>query len=67
MITDKQFQGYIGQISDNYEACKDAIYSSDLNILSPEAQAIIKNLVMLRDVACVALRESHTTKNFEAN
>lgn len=67
MITEEQFKAYIGQISDSYEAGKDAVYRSELGILSPDAQAIIKCLVQLRDIACTALRESHTTKNFNDN
>jgi len=65
MITDEQFQKYIGQMSDAYESIKDSVYASVPR--TTDAMDINDKLAKFRDIACIALRESHTTKNFGDN
>lgn len=69
MITDEQFKGHIEKIGNSYEAIKDLIYAknSPLNPLGKTAQGILGELSNLRNVACMALRESHITQNFNDN
>jgi hypothetical protein len=65
MITDEQFKDYIGKMSDIYESVKDKVYLSVP--VATDAMDIIGFIAEFRDIACTALRESHTTKNFEDN
>jgi hypothetical protein len=69
MITDEQFKDYIDKLSDSYESIKDLVYAkgSPLNPLGKTAQGIIEELSNFRNIACTALREAHTTKNFNDN
>lgn len=60
MITDEEFKKHIEIIGANYEDCKDYIHS---NIDFRVAGDLLDKLSNLRHVACIALRESHTTKN----
>jgi hypothetical protein len=64
MITEKQFIEYINNLSDEYEAIKDEIYST----IGPiEGDKLIGLVVKFRDTACTALRASHVNKNFNNN
>lgn len=67
MITDDKFKNYIGQMSDSYEKLKDLVYGGELNILGKTAQDILAEVGNFRDIACTALRDSHTQKNFDQN
>ena len=64
MITDEQFKDYINKIGDQYEVLKDlAIEHCNMDgVLS-----FYGKLAEFRDIACTALRESHTNKKFEDN
>lgn len=66
MITDEQFKKYISQLSDSYENIKDIAQRGDY-FITPTVQDMLGELSNFRDIACTALRESHTTKNFEDN
>ncbi len=67
MISDQQFIDYIQQIGESYEKIKDAVYSSDLSANGKVAQEIIGAASDLRDISCIALRESHVQSNFKNN
>jgi len=66
MLNDKEFQAYIGQMSDQYEAIKDVIYTN-CHITDSHVQDMLGKLAAFRDTACTALRESHINKNFTDN
>jgi len=64
MITDEKFKEYICKISDQYEALKDlAVKHCDANGM----MEFYGKLAEFRDTACIALRDSHTTKNPQNN
>lgn len=64
MITDEKFKDYINQINDAYEDLKDhACATMGANDMMDHYE----KLANLRDICCAALRESHTTKNFDQN
>lgn len=64
MISEEQFKKYIGQISDAYEDLKShACQTMGVNDMMDHYEKLAK----FRDIACIALRESHTTKNFDQN
>lgn len=65
MITEEQFINYIEQMSDVYENIKDSVYAFVPR--TTDAMDINEKLAKFRDIACTALRASHTTKNFEDN
>lgn len=65
MITEKQFQDYIGQLSDSYEEIKNAVYLTTHR--TTDAMDINEKLAKFRDIACTALREAYITKNFGDN
>jgi hypothetical protein len=68
MISDEKFKKYIHELSDIYELLKDAVYGhEEITVLHPDTQKVMELIVKFRDTACIALRESHTTKNFEDN
>ena len=67
MITEEQFKNYIGQLSDKYEELKDLIVVSDLPTFGKQANDLLGAVSEFRDIACTALRESHTNKNFKSN
>ncbi len=65
MITDEKFSEFIGTLSDQYEELKDIVVK---HVDSTNAMMdLLGKLAEFRDAACTALRESHTTKNFEDN
>ncbi len=66
MITDEQFKYYICQISDSYERLKDTIHTSEIS-MTDLSEKIFTEIQVLRDLACIALRASHTTKNPQDN
>jgi hypothetical protein len=65
MITDEQFKKYIDQMSDAYEDLKDHACATMDQIT--DVMDHYEKLAKFRDIACIALRESHTTKNFDQN
>jgi hypothetical protein len=65
MITDEKFKEYIGKIGEQYEELKDlACKHADSMAGTLE---LYGKLAEFRDTACIALRESHTTKNYGDN
>lgn len=66
MITEEQFTAHIEQISDEYEAIKDQIYGA-FNVAHPATGVLLDMITKFRDTCCIALRESHVTKNFNDN
>lgn len=64
MITEAQFIKAIEDIGNQYEAIKDMVYSKCDTL---DAMDINEQLAKFRDIACIALRESHTTQNFNNN
>lgn len=60
MITDKQFDKAISDMSDVYEQIKDSVYAACPR--TTDAMDINEKLAKFRDIACIALRESHTNK-----
>ena len=64
MITEEKFKESINNLSDKYEELKDLVRDK-IGIF--ESDEIIGKLSEFRDIACIALRESHTTKNFNDN
>lgn len=67
MITDQQFIDYIQKPGDSYERIKDLVYMSSLDITDSDTQEILGDLSDFRDIACIALRESHVSKTFRDN
>lgn len=65
MITDEQFKKAIEEISDQYEALKDCVW--DIGMPISDSDRLLGKIAKFRDTACTALRESHTTKNFDQN
>lgn len=65
MISDELFQKYINDMSDVYEDIKDSVYTAVPRTV--DAMDINEKLAKFRDIACMALRESHTTKNPQSN
>jgi|GEM_PF-2954648 len=64
-ISDEKFKKYIEQISDQYEELKDLVIK---HVDSAEGMMdLYGKLADFRDTASIALRDSHTTKNFENN